>query len=210
MRPNIFGVILVLFGFLFLLDNLGIADFGDVIHRFWPLILIIWGFILLFNAKKKREYVHQQNDTTEKTFAPFPQNVPEYSYKSNANIWKEDAFNESNVFGDMHYDISSAHFHGGRISNVFGDVKIDITKAVLRDGDNMLDMSGVFGDMTLLVPRDMAISVTMSATFGDVRVFDSVREGVFKNLQYRSPDFESSQKRLHITCSTMFGDCKVW
>ena len=93
---------------------------------------------------------------------------------------------------------------------MFGDVKIDLTKITLNDGDNMLDINGVFGDTTILIPKEMPISVTMSATFGDVRVFDIVREGIFKNVQFRSSNFETSSKRLHIVCSTMFGDCKIW
>ncbi len=43
-RRYMFGGLLVLFGFLFLISNLGFLDFGKV----WPVILIIIGLIALF------------------------------------------------------------------------------------------------------------------------------------------------------------------
>lgn len=39
----LFGVVLIVFGTLFLFDRSGIADFGDVIRHYWPLFLIVLG-----------------------------------------------------------------------------------------------------------------------------------------------------------------------
>ena len=36
----VFGFILILLGFLFMLDQAGIADVGDVISDWWPLVLV--------------------------------------------------------------------------------------------------------------------------------------------------------------------------
>jgi predicted membrane protein len=41
---NWFGFIVIVLGFLFLLDNLGFLRF----HLFWPVLLIAFGFFLLF------------------------------------------------------------------------------------------------------------------------------------------------------------------
>lgn len=44
------GVILLLIGVVFLLNNFGILPWQvwNVIWRFWPLILVVWGFEVIF------------------------------------------------------------------------------------------------------------------------------------------------------------------
>jgi len=37
------GIILIAFGVLFLLDRAGLADFGDIIHDWWPMFLVVIG-----------------------------------------------------------------------------------------------------------------------------------------------------------------------
>ena len=47
------GAILILIGVLFLLDNFYFLDFGDLIHDFWPLILIAIGVAILGGLFRK-------------------------------------------------------------------------------------------------------------------------------------------------------------
>ena len=42
------GVILIGIGLIFLLDRMGVADFGDVIRRYWPMVLVLIGLPRLF------------------------------------------------------------------------------------------------------------------------------------------------------------------
>ncbi|MEE9168143.1 MAG: DUF5668 domain-containing protein [bacterium] len=53
------GILLVAIGALFLLDNLRILDFGDVVSNLWPLILIAIGLKIIWNAKKEKEEPNQ-------------------------------------------------------------------------------------------------------------------------------------------------------
>ncbi len=43
---KIVGVFLLIFGFAFLLDNFGVIDLGSI-WRFWPVLLIIAGYLIL-------------------------------------------------------------------------------------------------------------------------------------------------------------------
>ena len=47
-RPYLGALILITLGVLFLLDNLGVADFGTIISTYWPLILILIGVRIFF------------------------------------------------------------------------------------------------------------------------------------------------------------------
>ncbi len=49
----VWGIILIAFGVLFLLDQFNI-DIWDAVWRFWPVILIIWGADKLYRGLKER------------------------------------------------------------------------------------------------------------------------------------------------------------
>jgi len=49
----VWGVILIIFGFIFLLDQFNV-DVWDAVWRFWPVILIIWGANKLWLGLKER------------------------------------------------------------------------------------------------------------------------------------------------------------
>lgn len=47
-----FGFLIVILGFIFLFDALGMVSFFTI-RKFWPLLIIILGFIVLFKEDKK-------------------------------------------------------------------------------------------------------------------------------------------------------------
>jgi hypothetical protein len=50
----VWGVVLIAFGVLFLLDQFHI-DVWDAVWRFWPVILILWGADKLVRGLKERK-----------------------------------------------------------------------------------------------------------------------------------------------------------
>lgn len=42
------GTLMIGFGVIFLLSNLDVADFGDIMRRHWPLIIVVVGLTKLF------------------------------------------------------------------------------------------------------------------------------------------------------------------
>jgi hypothetical protein len=61
----VWGVILIIFGVLFLLDQFHI-DVWDAVWRFWPLILIIWGANKLWLGLKEKN-VQDHGPSPDKT-----------------------------------------------------------------------------------------------------------------------------------------------
>lgn len=47
MKRSWLGILLIVFGSILLLDSLGVMHFADVIHKFWPVLLIAFGLHLL-------------------------------------------------------------------------------------------------------------------------------------------------------------------
>ncbi len=48
------GVLLIGLGVLFLLDNLGIVYFDEIISDYWPLILVAIGLKIIISATKEK------------------------------------------------------------------------------------------------------------------------------------------------------------
>ncbi len=61
----VWGIILIVFGVLFLLDQFNI-DVWDAVWRFWPVILIIWGANKLWLGLKEKN-AQGQTPTPDKT-----------------------------------------------------------------------------------------------------------------------------------------------
>ena len=187
MRNVTWGLILVILGILLLLDNLGIADFGDIISEYWPLILIVWGLVILL--RKRHSSIDSSSTTTQ-------------------GITNE-LIHESSIFGDINLKINSKNFKGGSISTVFGDSFITLTDAVLAENEHHFNINGVFGDIMVTLPKDAAVSVSSSATFGDLFVLGQTKDGIFIDLHTTSLNYASSPNRLRLKIHVVFGDIKV-
>lgn len=57
MRANTGGIVLIIIGVVLLLNNLGVLDW-DFLWKFWPVILIAAGVMMLF-PRKSEEKPHE-------------------------------------------------------------------------------------------------------------------------------------------------------
>ncbi len=195
-HTSVGGFILVGLGILFLLDTLDIAKFGNLISTWWPLILILVGFNIL--RRQKQEKREKIGDTAENVFGDSSHNV-------NAN-----SISYSNVFGDLDVKVTSHEFRGGFVSTTFGDSVIDLSGSELVDGESLLRIDGVFGDVHLLAPKNCGILVTAKTVFGDVKVMGERKTGFAQEIIQKSPDYDTSPKKLKLYMNLVFGDVMVW
>ena len=193
-RPYLGALILITLGILFMLNNLGVADFGTIISTYWPLILILIGIRIFF--RYGRSSTQSTPSTSVNTGA---------TQELNASV-----INNSNVFGDVDLKINSKEFRGGSVSNTFGDMNIDLSEIALAEGEQILKLDGVFGDLHVLVPKDIEIAVTTHSVFGDVRVLGNMKSGFGQEISYSSPNYSAASKKLRIVSNQVFGDVKVW
>lgn len=47
----VWGVILIGLGVVFLLNQIGVAEFGHIFRRYWPMILVLIGFAQIFKRE---------------------------------------------------------------------------------------------------------------------------------------------------------------
>ena len=106
-RDRNIGIILIVVGILFIINNFDFFDFGDILWRLSPLLLVWWGFHLLRKRGKteKREGDFQVfGDTVESTSSQYVKH--------------------SSAFGDIRIKVECDEFSGGSVSSVFGKISI--------------------------------------------------------------------------------------
>jgi lia operon protein LiaF len=195
-RRFFWGAIMILFGALFLLHNLEVLDFGEVMHNFWPLILVAIGVKIIL-SRKSPETVSWQP-------------APEAHLGASPAGFSTDYLSESRFIGDINLQINSQAFQGGTASNFIGDVNLDLSGIALAEGQRNLTISGFIGDVNLVTPKNVPYSITAALAIGDSVMFGRKEDGFGVNRNFKSTDFDAAITRLNIRISFFIGDIKVF
>lgn len=185
------GFALIAVGAILLLDAVGNFDLGELFRTWWPLLLVIGGFRLLWSGK------HPTALSPPRVLGDIVERV------------EGDRLEKSNVAGDIRLSTASRSFGGGTVTTVFGDVTVDCRAAAIAGGESTLKISTVFGDGTVYLPPDSAIRVSGHTLFGDTRVFTLRKGGFSTDVRYESPGYADAPARLRIDISQVFGDIEV-
>ena len=183
------GIILIIIGFLFIINNFNIFDLGDSLWRLSPLLLVWWGFHLL---RKRGRHTRTEGDfqvfgdTSTTTSSPF--------------------IKHSSAFGDISVKISNEEFSGGNVSSVFGKISLDLQDISRIGSYGQLDLHSVFGDISIRLPAHLAFEIDGSTLFGSITTPEGT--GV-KGGSYRSPECDGSDNILRLKPSLVFGDMEI-
>jgi lia operon protein LiaF len=192
------GGLLIVLGVMFLLDSLQVLDFKEFFRTYWPLLLVLWGIMILRRRSRAPEMrMHRGHGKTSEVFGNMEGNLP------------AEGLHWSNVLGDVNVHVTSPAFRGGFVSTVFGDVKLDLTGAALAEGEQHLKVTGVFGDTTIELPKDLPCSVSANTMAGRIQVNEQVKDGFSSSLIYASPGYAAATKKINIVLSRVFGDVTV-
>ena len=177
-----FAVVLILIGFLALLDSLEIVGFWSVLGKLWPLLLIALGVWLLV---KRRRVVWDEKFEVK------------------------DGKKYSKAFGDLKIDAQGTDPHGIDAEMGFGDLELNLTKAGFSDRESTIHLALGFGDMRIWIPSDIKAKITASSGAGDIDLLGKTIDGFGKSLEHVDEGYESAQKKLRILAKIGFGDIKV-
>jgi predicted membrane protein len=172
------GTILILIGGVFILPRVFDLPF-NVMHVFWPAILIGIGVLLLTKRMPRR---------------PWQSHVPHLA----SQHFDEGYVHEENIFSGGKQRVIHQEFRGGHINCVFGGSELDLTQATLAEGVSELEVNTIFGGVTLIVPADWRIQLKMTSIMGGF----SDKRAYIKE----SPD---PSRILIIKGSTIFGGGEI-
>jgi lia operon protein LiaF len=191
------GGMMILLGVLFLLHNLNVLDIGEVIHNFWPLILVAIGIKVLMTRKSADTVV-------------LPPSEPHAGPIPSPSAFSTDYLSESRFIGDVNLQITSQAFQGGTVSNFIGDINMDLSGITLAEGQRNLVISGFIGDVSLVAPKNVPYAIIASVALGDLLMFGRKENGFGVNRTFKSPAYDASITRLNIRISFFIGDVKIF
>ena len=115
----------------------------------------------------------------------------------------------SRVIGDIHIDLNGVIMQSVEVSSGVGDVQIKLMGGELAKGLNRIIISTFVGDVRLFVPRDMAVFAHCSNFVGDIDLEGRRASGFGNNVDSRTPDYDTAEKKLYIACNTFVGDVMI-
>ena len=192
------GILLIVLGGMFLLDSLGVQDFGQIIRTYWPVLIILAGLLLLVPRRRwwHMGFVHRGLGLDE-------------IFGDATGTLSGEKLSSSRVFGDVQFTVTSKAFAGGEVSTVLGDVELDLTDAELAAGEHTLRLSSVMGDIRVDLPEGMEYSVSASSILGTERVEKEERDSFAGSIDVKSPGYETAERKLRIRASQVLGDIRI-
>jgi predicted membrane protein len=192
------GIILIVLGVLFILDEHSTFHISEVIMSLWPLLIIGAGVRLLYRSRHKGEDTDMLN-------AP----LADIGIGQRVEEVTGEQMRLTNLFGNVRTDVESSVFSGGSLSTVFGNATVDLTRAGLAVGEHLLKVDTVAGSIRVRIPRGMEYSVTADGVMGTVKAGTAARNGFFPSVHYASAGFDKASQRIHLDLSMVFGEVHV-
>lgn len=216
------GLLLIVLGILFLLDQMGRLDFGDLVGRYWPVIFILIGVSILLSNNFRNVgsgifFILFGTFFLLLRMRIFDQAVWHYVWplaiiavglwillrpslhrdKKKIPEMTGDDLAINQVFSSTKRKVESQNFQGGKAEVVFGSAEIDLRAAKLAGGQATLVLSVVFGSIEVFVPRQWQIVLGGTPVLGSI---ESRKAAV--------PDGEKTGT-LSIQGSAVFGSIEV-
>ena len=200
-RDSHTGLILIVIGGAFLITRYYNMSLGEVLREYWPVLLIIFGLMILLKPRKQVNYNDKfehklfdeaDNEKFKQTF-----HKSKYDEKKDKDFVdnSSEIINESIVFNHIDRRIYTPNFKGGKVTAVFGGADIDLRNAKLAEGRQVLNIEVVFGGINIYVPRDWKVVISVTSIFG---AFDDQRRPA-------SDATQDDSKVLEIKGSVVFG-----
>lgn len=181
------GLVLLIFGAGFLLDQLELLEFGALLSTWWPLIIIAIAviqmvtrsvapavsiFLLLVGAYLQVAQLDLLPIDLGRVFWPSLlilaglYLVLTRSFRHPVGVSMEDRVNSFVIFGGTEQRIDSKNFIGGSAMALFGGTEIDLRDAALAPEGAVLDLTAAFGGIEVSVPDDWKVRASGLPLFG--------------------------------------------
>jgi lia operon protein LiaF len=181
-----FGILLIVVGFVILGNNVGWFDFslGEVIRKFWPLILIAIGIEQI--VTRSRRSCCSEDKWTEFSGEKFSRTV-----------------------GDLRLKPVSIDVSGLKADQGAGDVVIDLSVTALHDGENLVLCNLGMGDLEVIVPANVPLKANCTAGIGDINILERKSDGFGAKLEHQDADYANADRKICLMAKVGLGDIRV-
>ncbi|NLX29496.1 MAG: hypothetical protein GXY59_11050 [Bacteroidales bacterium] len=222
-RRFVFGIVLIVFGMLWMLDKLHILPeaVGEMVIS-WQSLLIVIGVVTLINGNQTTGWIlivlgavfmvpHFFTVPWELRRLFWPallvtvgvimllrfnksEKIPGAGGPKNMNY-----FDDFVIFGGREININSQSLVGGKTTSIFGGSEYDLRNVTLSENGAVVDCVSIFGGSGFKVPPDWTVKNEVTTIFG---AFTDKRGSIV-------PDYQNLSKTLIIRGFTAFGGVEV-
>lgn len=187
------GLLLIVLGVLFLFDQMGRLDFGDLVGHYWPVVFILIGISILLSNNFKNVgagifFILFGAFFLLIRMRVFDHSVWHYVWplaiigvglwillrpawhpdKKKINEMTADDLAISLVMSGTSRKVESQNFKGGKADVVLGSAEVDFRGARLSGGQATLLLSVVLGNIELTVPREWQVVIEGNPVLGSI------------------------------------------
>ncbi|MGE3960647.1 MAG: cell wall-active antibiotics response protein LiaF [Dehalococcoidia bacterium] len=95
------------------------------------------------------------------------------------------------------------------VRTVVGDIHLDLRQAELPEGETELTLLCWLGTIQVQVPAHVGLDVEAQTFVGTVDVLGIREEGLIRDIDVRTEDYETARHRLKLRLSTVIGELMV-
>ncbi|MFA5537201.1 MAG: DUF5668 domain-containing protein [Bacillota bacterium] len=213
------GVILVLLGLGFLLDNLNVIKFSELLSIYWPVILIIIGVNHFLNQARSfisgsilvlvglfflLRNVGMLPADLAKLFWPAALIIIGIliifgkSKHDSVPTSTGDSVNHFVIFSGLDSRCTAQNFKGGSATALFGGIELDLRDANMDPEGAVLDLTAAFGGVGVKVPASWRVAVAGTPIFG-----------AWEDKTRVPSEITENQPVLNIKCLPIFGGIEI-
>lgn len=212
----IIGVIIILMGFGFLVDELFAVNISDIVWNWWPIVLVILGlaqlkkaenilsplmliifglFILLHNLEIIPGNFWRNIVSLIFIFGGISILISQNRSKKNREKTRSSRHDLSvtSIFAGNHHIEDSNDLRSGNSTAIFGGVELDLRNATIQE-EAFLELTCLFGGIEIKVPENWEIKLNGTPIFGGV-----------ENKTYNKNNHDLARPVLNINYLAMFG-----
>lgn len=186
------AIVVIVIGAIFLLQSLNIMHLGHFIGDWWPLILIVGGFLKIQNNDRRNGSIlfiiglvllsaTLNFINWGSIFRLWPlavlyvgfsmllksQGKPGLSFSSVSES-DDDFVQASAIFSGVDKVIHTDNFKGANIMTIFGGVDLDLRKAKAIETGCVINVTALFGGAEIMVPENWNVIISGTPIFGAI------------------------------------------
>ena len=185
----LWGGILVIVGIFWLLNNTGAFefDFGEMMSRGWPIIIIALGVWVLAGRNGKNRVSVTVSGT-------------------HSGVVSEKM---SHGVGELELSPEALDARGLEIKMGAGEVKLDLTRTRLEPSENSVTVKVGLGDVRIDLPKDVPVAVDAKTGGGDLHLLGRESDGFAARLDFKDPGYDGAPRKLRLNIRVGLGDARV-
>lgn len=172
-----------------------------MVFRFFLLVILAYLLLIYYQSKKSPKWikpilVEPAESQQECVLEP---------------LVKVDCLWKNQWFGNQKTIDAVYEWNNVNIQNGIGNTVIDLSQTILPKSDVVISIRCLVGNTKILIPYGVEVSIHHSVIAGRTKIFNHQGDEQWFNqvLFYKTPDFNETQPRVHITTAVIIGDLEV-